>query len=75
VSASDAQPVGGFAVLIDAEHKPHRARGVAEPAFYLIRPDGVVAMRGRGVKFDVLAEYFERNVSLLHRVGIGSSEP
>jgi 3-(3-hydroxy-phenyl)propionate hydroxylase len=38
----------GFEIVVDAEEHLHRAYGIEESAYYLIRPDGVVGLRGPG---------------------------
>jgi hypothetical protein len=38
---------------------------VTKPAFYLIRPDAVVAMRGPGFDLETLASYFDGPAGVL----------
>jgi 3-(3-hydroxy-phenyl)propionate hydroxylase len=66
VTSSTTPPeVAGYAVLVDAEEHLHRAYGVTDPAFYLLRPDGVVAMRGPGFDIAGLRAYFADKIGVL----------
>lgn len=57
--------VPGYVTLVDAEELAHHAYGVTEPAFYLIRPDGVVALRGPGFNLGAVTRYFDETLGAL----------
>jgi 3-(3-hydroxy-phenyl)propionate hydroxylase len=70
ITTSTAAPsVAGYTVLIDGEEHLHRAYGVTNPAFFLLRPDGVVAMRGPGFDLRALRSYFAGPVGLRAAAG------
>ena len=53
-----ASAVAGYTSVFDGEEQLHRAFGISHAAFYLLRPDGVVAMRGPGVDVAPAIDYF-----------------
>jgi hypothetical protein len=59
VYAGAASPEGAAPgrILLDALHKAHERYGIADAAFYLLRPDTYVAARGRWAARDRLESY------------------
>jgi 2-polyprenyl-6-methoxyphenol hydroxylase-like FAD-dependent oxidoreductase len=68
VTTSTAAPdLAGYEILIDGEEHLHRSYGVMQPAFYLLRPDGIVAMRGPAFDLTALTSYFSETLGVRAR--------
>jgi 2-polyprenyl-6-methoxyphenol hydroxylase-like FAD-dependent oxidoreductase len=52
-------PLAGFTTLIDLEEHLHESYGVRAPAVYLVRPDGVVALRSPGSDIAPVVAYLD----------------
>jgi len=59
-------PSEGHSLWLDPYENAHHAYAAAEETFYLIRPDGYVAMRSQPAHLEDLAVYFKR-IGLQHR--------